>query len=164
MHQLLELWRQNCNTAGTLLLWEHNRTTACIQFLGDRSTQKTKPRRGDAGPGNAGAVSHDRQGQGAVARHLKPTSSFARQQTGGGNTHRADSRVPSSPSLTSSFSLLPSYCVGGSANRKVRVNEWREEKKKQHGKVIQSSSLQCSNHNPSSTLNPVLESVQHHNN
>ena len=76
------------------------------------------------------------QGERAEAPHLKPASSFALQQTGGGNTHRADSTVPSSPSLTSSFSLFPSYCVGGSANRKVRVSEGEGQKKKQNAKVI----------------------------
>lgn len=67
--------------APTGLLRTHKPNIAYIQYVGDRSTQKTKPRRGDAGSGNAGAVSHDHQGQGAVAHHLKPTSSFARQQT-----------------------------------------------------------------------------------
>lgn len=56
---------------------------------------------------------------------------------GGANTHRVDSSVPSSPPLTSSFSLLPSYCVGGSANEKVRVSETEGEgPAKQHGKVF----------------------------
>lgn len=94
----------------------------------DRSTQKTKLRRGDAGSGSAGAISYDHRAQVAVACHLKPTSLFACWQTGE-KTHRVDSTVPSSPSLTSSFSLLPSYCVGGSANRKATISEWDKGQK-----------------------------------
>lgn len=60
---------------------------------------------------------------GAAAPCLKPAYLFACQKRRK-ETHR-EQTVPSSPPLTSSFSLLPSYCVGGGANRKVRVSEWR---------------------------------------
>lgn len=55
------------------------------------------------------------------------------------NTQREYSTVPSSASLTSSFILLPSYCVGGSANRKVTVSEWgRGQKKRKERKTRES--------------------------
>lgn len=102
-----------------------------VAHKGETQKKETKLRRGDAGSGNA-------WGKGgrywwppkteARGLSLSTASSFALQQMGGKeNTHKVDSVVPSSPSLTSSFSLLPSYCVGGSANRKVRVSETEME-------------------------------------
>lgn len=113
----------------TGFLRTHRPNIAYVQYVGDRSTQR--PNRGGEmlaqamheglyswPPGTEG------RGPPSEARLLVCTPT-----NGGGNTHRADSTVPSSPSLTSSFSLLPSYCVGGSANRKVRVSERGEGKK-----------------------------------
>lgn len=55
----------------------------------------------------------------------------------GSNTQEREySTVPSSSSLTSSFSLLPSYCVGGRANRKVTVSEWGRGQKLIRNKLI----------------------------
>lgn len=127
----------------------HKPNIVNVQYVGDGSTQR--PNRGgeecQLRQCMTGCI-HNHQGQKAVAHYPKPTSSLALQQTGGRNTtHRADSTVHSSPSLTSSFSLLPSYCVGGSANRKLRVSETRrgqwEGQKKQ--KTARESTFNQSN-------------------
>lgn len=100
----------------------HKPNTAYVHHVGDRLTQKTKPRRGDAGSGNvwgAGFMTTGDRGPWPTIRCPPPYLHSDKW----GRKHTQNSTVPSSPSLTSSFSLLPSYCVGGSANRKVRVSE-----------------------------------------
>lgn len=50
---------------------------------------------------------------------------YAPRQQGGNNTHSRQNWALLALSLTSSCCLWPSNCVGGSANRKVRVSETR---------------------------------------
>lgn len=114
----------------------HKPNRAYVQYVGDRSTQETKLRRGDAGSGNAwGSVIMTTRERGPGSLISRPPPRLHSNKRGRKHTQSRQYRSPS-PSLTSSFSLFPSYCVGGSANRKVRVSERRGGAKKQNAKVI----------------------------
>lgn len=148
MHQMLDLWRQDCNTRGTFVQRDSpNHTkpdivlcTECWRQVDTRD--QTEEGRCWLRQCMRGWVmtTRDRGPRPIIQAHLLVCS----PTNGVGNTHTADSSGPLSPSLTSSFSLLPSYCVGGNANGKVRVSK-RGRAKKQHGKVIQSSCLHSAN-------------------
>lgn len=104
----------------------------------DGSTQRTKLRRGDAGSGSARGYTWRTTGhrwRWSVIWNPPPCLHGDKQ----GIKHTEYSTVPSSASLTSSFSLLPSYCVGGSANRKVTVSEWGRGQKEKRKKTARES-------------------------